>query len=135
MKQITNVLAGILGTIWAVIILALIFSPNPPKSPPEPAVAEAKSDPAQARRAAKALEMLSRIVDLNRRVAVQCKRVGLSTSGCENGLRNKAFELLAGADIDSEVQFTKFVDDVEQYERKLLPFVYKMETTISLDGR
>jgi hypothetical protein len=126
-EKLIRVLATILLTLWGLIFLAVWSQPSPTTAASTPAVAE--PDPAQARRAAKALEMLSRIVELNRRVTVQCKRVGLSTSGCENGLRNKALQLLAGADIASEAQFTKFVDDVEQYERKLLPFVYKLETT------
>lgn len=130
MRKLTNILVGIFGTIWAVIILAVIFSPNPPKSAPVSAAA-AVSDPARDRRLAKAAEMIKRVSELSKRGIEQCKREMLAQSECEDKFHIGGFRIFTAlyTIVDDDVQFAKAVDLLDQYERKQLLLLRKLETT------
>ena len=134
MRRVTNILAGILGTIWLVIILAVIFSPTTPtQSATSPPVSAASFySPAQEHRIRAAGKMAVRVHELNERLTVQCKRIGLSPSGCQNGLRIKTLQTLTASfetAVEGEVQFMKVVEAVQQYERELTPVVQALEAT------
>jgi hypothetical protein len=129
MRKLTNILVAIFGTIWAVIILAVIFSPNPPKAPPESA--SVVSNPARDLRIRKAGEMIKMFEEIKERVIKQCKRESLAHSDCEDKFRVAELRILTSLNtiVEDEVQFAKAVDLLDQYERKQLLLLRKLETT------